>query len=85
MRVASPPVLRLKVGGKRAGGFPACHYGRNEQAPPISGDRGLFVQAPPTHPPALPFGLALFFSGRAIEDDLAPENVPSWEKETCWR
>ena len=49
--------------------------------PPISGDRGPFVQAPPQPP----FGLASVFSGRDIEDDLASENVRSWWKETCWR
>ena len=41
-------------------------------APPISGDRGLFVQAP-LHTCRL--GSLLFFSGRDIEDDLASENV----------
>src|SRR6516162_3398261 len=50
--------------------------------PPISGDWGLFVQAPPQPPVWAPL---LFFSGRDIEDDLASENVRSWWKETCWR
>ena len=37
-----------------------------------------------THP-LCRLGSLLIFSGWDIEDDLAPENVRSWEKETCWR
>jgi hypothetical protein len=63
------------------GCFSCCPLPR----PPISGDRGLFVQAPLHTHPLCRLGSLLFFSGRDIEDDLAPENVRSWEKETCWR
>jgi hypothetical protein len=56
MPVLGAAAALLRSGSDAAVAFPAA---------PISGDRGLFVQA-------------LHLSGRDIEDDLASENVRSW-------